>query len=175
MTPKRGERYSLDLKASDPALGSDARFVQARADAKVIRSFADDYRVLLRGSLGTTLVEDVQRLPASLRFFAGGDQSVRGYDYNALGPVDDNGDVVGGRVLAVGSVELERHLFGKWSAAAFYDVGNAINDWGQPLKQGVGVGVRWLSPVGPIRVDLAVAVDEPGQPLQLHVNMGPDL
>ncbi|RCX26377.1 autotransporter assembly complex protein TamA [Thioalbus denitrificans] len=175
MRPRRGRRLGLEVKGSDPALGSDARFLQGRVDAKFIEPLGAGGRVLARGNLGATLVEDVESLPASLRFFAGGDQSVRGYGYNELGPENSAGDVIGGRFLLVGSVEYEHRITGNWSAAAFYDVGNALDDWDGELKQGVGAGLRWQSPVGPIRVDLAVAVSEPGTPLRLHFNMGPDL
>ena len=110
-----------------------------------------------------------------MRYFAGGDQSVRGYAYQALGPRDQFGHVLGGRSLLVGSVELEYRFLKKWGVAVFYDAGNAARNFSFSLKQGTGFGLRWLSPIGMVRADLAFAVSEPGRPLRLHLNIGPDL
>ena len=110
-----------------------------------------------------------------MRFFAGGAQSVRGYAYQSLGPLDDKGNVVGGKHLIIGSVEFEHRFENKWSVAAFYDGGNAIDDLEDKLARGAGFGVRWQSPVGPVRFDLASAITKDGKPWRLHINIGPDL
>ncbi len=173
--PRRGLGLSLDLRAALDKVFSDTSFLRARADGKVVRGLGSDYRVLARAAAGAALVGRVEDLPGSQRFYAGGDQSVRGYALDALGPKDDQGLVTGGRYLLVGSLELERRLFGNWSAAVFYDAGNAFNSLNTQIKRGAGVGVRWRSPVGLIRVDVASALSEPGHPLRLHVVIGPDL
>jgi translocation and assembly module TamA len=131
--------------------------------------------LITRLDIGRTGIDDFTQLPASLRFFAGGDQSVRGYSYNTLGPTDAQGAVVGGPHLLVGSVEYEHALASKWSAAVFFDQGNALNDFRDPLKKGAGVGVRWRTPIGQIRVDVAAALSEPGRPRRFHISIGPDL
>jgi translocation and assembly module TamA len=100
---------------------------------------------------------------------------VRGYSLDSLGPTDSRGKVSGGRYLLVGSVEYEHRLAGNWSLAAFYDAGNAFEPHQFEVKQGAGLGLRWLSPVGPVRVDVASALNEDGNPLRLHVVIGPDL
>jgi translocation and assembly module TamA len=174
-TPRRGDRVTLELKGTDTFLGSDTRFVQARLTGKLVRSLGERDRLLMRGEVGASVVGDFSELPASQRFYAGGDQSVRGYDYNSLGPLDANGDVTGGRHLMVGSLEYERRFFKKWGVAAFYDIGNAMNGFGDDLKHGAGIGLRWLTPIGPIRADLAVALDDPGGAIRLHLYLGPDL
>jgi len=100
---------------------------------------------------------------------------VRGYGYQRLGPTNADGEVIGGRHLLTGSVEYEIPLFGKWSAAAFVDSGNAydaIDDFDP--KTGVGLGIRWRSPIGPIRVDIAHPVDG-DENFRLHLTMGADL
>ena len=89
--------------------------------------------------------------------------------------VNAAGQVIGGEQLLVGSAEYEQRFTDKWSGAVFYDTGNAINNWQEALKDGVGFGVRWRSPIGPIRFDLAWAISEPGAPKRLHINVGPDL
>jgi translocation and assembly module TamA len=122
------------------------------------------------------LAQDLLELPASKRFFAGGDNSVRGYDLDELGPKDDEGNVIGGRYLAVLSLELERRIVGKWSAAVFLDAGNAFDpDYDTDLEYGAGFGVRWHSPVGPIRVDLAAGLSAENVEPRLHIVVGPEL
>ena len=132
-------------------------------------------RVILRGEAGVTIASEVTVLPASIRFFAGGDQSVRGYDYKELGPVDENGEVIGGRYLLVGSIEYDHRITDDWSVAAFLDAGNAFDDFDEPLEQGAGFGVRWRSPVGPVRLDIANAISKPGNHWRVHFTIGPDL
>ena len=117
----------------------------------------------------------LNELPPSVRFFAGGDQSVRGYGYNTLGPVNDQGIVVGGNHLLVGSLELEFSHTGSWSSAVFYDVGNAMDNFGDDLKRGTGVGVRYRSVIGMFRLDVASGLDKPGNPWRLHLSIGADL
>ena len=174
--PSRGWRFVFDLRGAHPALLSDREFVQLRGQAKMVSTLARHHRFILRGDVGNTRFESIRSLPTSVRFFTGGSQSVRGYDYNSLGPRDPQTDqVVGGSKLLVGSAEYEYRFTDTWSGATFIDVGNALNSWQEALKEGAGFGVRWISPVGPIRIDLAWAISEPGTPVQLHINVGPDL
>lgn len=171
----RGNRVSLDLRGAHKSVVSDASFAQLRMKAKWIRGLWRSGRVILRGEGGTSMVETFSELPASVRFFAGGDQSIRGYEYNSLGPTDENGDVVGGKHLMVGSLEIEHQFYKKWSAAVFYDLGNAIDELTDPYKKGVGGGIRWRSPVGQIRVDVALGLSKDHPSWRLHLTVGPDL
>ena len=173
--PSRGLRLLFDLSGATPELISDHEFVQLRMQAKGVASLGARHRFIARGDVGTTFLDPIRSLPTSLRYFAGGSQSVRGYAYDSLAPRNDQGQVVGGEHLLVGSLEYEYRFAEKWSGALFFDTGNAINDWQEPLKQGAGVGLRWISPVGPVRLDLAWAVSEPGAPIRVHLNVGPDL
>lgn len=100
---------------------------------------------------------------------------MRGYRYQSLGPTDDSGEVVGGRYLVLGSIEFEHYFTDRWGAAVFFDIGNAIDDLDEDLERGAGFGLRWKSPVGPVRVDLASAISKDGKPWRLHINIGPDL
>jgi len=110
-----------------------------------------------------------------LRFFAGGDQSVRGYDYQSLSPENSQGDKIGGQYLFAASVEYQYSFAERWRLAGFYDQGNTFNSLSTPsLKSAVGVGVRWVSPVGPLRLDLAHPLDGEGG-VRLHFSMGPEL
>ena len=131
--------------------------------------------MLLRAQAGASWVAAFSELPGSQRFFTGGDQSIRGYAYNSLGPTDAAGTVVGGRNLAVASVEYE-YLIGEiFSTALFYDAGNAFDPGDFTVMSGAGIGFRWYMPFGAIRIDIANAITEPGRPWRLHVTMGPDL
>ncbi|NKE73225.1 autotransporter assembly complex protein TamA [Candidatus Manganitrophus noduliformans] len=175
LNPRRGSRVSFTVRGTDEVLFSDIRLLQSEVRAKIIRPVRSSGRILLRGEFGWTSVSNFNDLPVSLRFFAGGDRSVRGYGYNTLGPENESGEVIGGRYLATGSVEYDYRIAEQWGVALFYDIGNAANDWDLNPQDSVGVGGRWYSPVGPIRVDLAYALDRPGFALRVHINMGPDL
>ncbi len=170
-----GLRFDIGVRGASKKVISDTDFVQASGGLKSIVSIGYGNRIITRGTLGTTWTQEFDQLPTSVRFFTGGSQSVRGYAYNSLGPVDANGKVVGGKNLLVGSIELEHSLNGKWGVALFYDAGNAIDSFNDKLERGAGFGIRWKSPVGPVRVDLASALSRNGHPWRLHINIGPDL
>ena len=171
----RGWRAQLDVRGSNEALASDVTFAQARAQAKVIEPLGARGRIVARLDVGTTWIEDFSTLPSSLRFYAGGDQSVRGYAYNSLGPKDEGGNVIGGPRLLVGSVEYEHRIFGKWSLATFFDSGNAVDSFDGPYFNGAGVGVHWRSPIGLIRLDVAWALTLEDRPWRVHFVIGPEL
>ena len=165
----------MDIKGTHPSLGSDVQLLQLRLQGKLIRPILENGRVTLRGDAGLTRIKDFTELPTSLRFFTGGDQSVRGYNYNSLSPTDSSGRALGGKQLLVGSAEYEYSWTEKWSSGIFFDIGNAVDDWAQKLKRGAGFGVRWKSPVGLIRVDLAWALSDMDNPWRFHLVIGPDL
>jgi translocation and assembly module TamA len=171
--------YSFTLAArGSPGLVSATSFLQARADAKWIRGIGLRQRIILRGSLGASTVGDFDKLPPDLRFFAGGDRSIRGYSFQTIGPQTVDGLVIGGRDLAVGSAEYEYYFTRDWGIATFVDAGDAFSGFNNfHTHIGTGVGVRWRSPVGMVRADLGVPVHDPdGQSgVALHLVIGPDL
>jgi translocation and assembly module TamA len=173
--PQRGSRLSLELRAATDAVVSDTSFLQAIARGKWIWSLPRGRRFLVRGDVGVTAKKDFDELPASVRFFAGGDNSVRGYDFEALGPVDAAGQVIGGSALAAGSFEFEQPLTARWSMALFVDSGNAFEGSRLDARTGAGFGARWQSPLGPIRLDLAHPFDDDTTDWRVHVSLGPDL
>jgi len=165
-----GLKLSLELRGTHPDLFSDSHFAQILTNGKWITRISEKSRLLLRGEAATTQFGELNTLPPSLRFFAGGDQSVRGYDYKSLSP-----DSLGGEQLLVGSAEYEWRFTSDWGAAIFTDAGNAMNNWTTPLAKSVGLGVRWYSPVGPLRVDLAQSISDPNLRPAWHIVIGPDL
>lgn len=174
MRPKKGHRLNLSLRGAVSALLSDTSFFQASAGFKWINRLGSG-RLLLRGEVGLTEVQAFEKLPASYRFFAGGDQSVRGYEYRSLAPRDSNGRVEGGRYLLSGGIEYEHPVTKDWSVAAFVDAGDAFDSLNTDLRRSLGIGVRWQSPVGPVRLDLAFPSDTREDDFRIHFSMGPDL
>lgn len=170
--------WSLNLAARSTAgtLLSTTRFSQITADATWINAFAGNNRLVLRGSAGVTWTGQFSALPPQLRFFAGGDRSVRGYAFQSIGPQNSYGRVIGGRNLLVGSSTVEHYFTPHWGIAAFVDVGNAFDGTDYRPKIGTGLGVRWVSPVGMIRVDLGTPIhDAQRHGVELHIVIGPDL
>ncbi len=174
LSPRRGYSWSTDLRGS-PGLISNTSFARIDLAGKLVFPLGERGRLLLRSRLGAMSVEDFTSLPTSERFFAGGDQSVRGYDYQSLAPEDASGDVVGGQYLAVGSIELDYLFVGNFGAAVFVDSGNAADDFLPSPKTGAGVGFRWRSPVGMLRIDVAHPFDDSDDNYRLHISIGPAL
>ncbi len=170
-----GLRFDIAMRGASEKLLSDTDFFQLSGGIKSISSLGYRNRIIARGRLGSIWTDEFEQLPSSVRFFAGGAQSVRGYAYQSLGPVDENGKVIGGRYLMIGSIEFEHSLNDKWGAAIFYDAGNAFDNLDDKLERGAGFGLRWKSPIGPVRVDIANAVSRDDRPWRLHINIGPDL
>ncbi|WP_408606020.1 autotransporter assembly complex protein TamA [Imhoffiella purpurea] len=178
----RGYRIKYTVLGAVQGLVSEASYLSGRLQFKWVRRFLEDYRLITRTDLGATWAESLEDLPASRRFYAGGDNSIRGWGFEALGPNDrKTNETVGGRYLAVGSLELERRIRGPWSAAVFTDFGNAFDpDYDQEFAQSAGLGLRWASPIGQVRLDLAFALskddeDDGFPPARLHIVIGPDL
>jgi translocation and assembly module TamA len=171
----RGRRMSLDLRGAHDKLLSDTSFFQATASAKWITPLGGATRLLVRADLGTTVTENLEQLPATVRYFTGGDTTVRGYGFETIGPVDDTGQVTGGKHLAVFSLEADWLVAGNWAVAAFADTGSAFNDSDIDFRSSVGVGLHWYSPVGPIRVDVGYPLNNSDENFELHITFGPDL
>ena len=175
--PAKGYRYALDVHGTHQYLGSDTALLQVIAEGSCLLPLPWRLSLHPRGRVGITVLSDpLTDLPPSLRFFAGGDQSVRGYSYQSLGPKNAAGQVVGGRHLLTTSVELERALFTAWGLSAFYDVGNAFDSFTNVrLFQGAGVGVHYYTAVGAINVYLARQIGVANPAFRVHVTMGFEL
>ena len=170
-----GTWLQLGLRGATDSVVSDTSFVQPRISAQVINSFENRHRLLLRATAATTWVDDFDQLPSSLRYYTGGDTSVRSYKFGSISPLDGNNEPEGGRHLLEASVEYEMPLKNNFSWAVFSDYGDAFND--EPdFRLGVGVGFRWQSPIGPIRFDIAQRAKSPGKgKVRVHFSLGPDL
>lgn len=176
LDPFKGYHLQFDVVGSHRAVLSDVDILHVNALAKGLFTLFGKHRFLGRVQFGGVATNHFEDVPPSLRFFAGGDQSVRGYGYETLSPENDNGVPVGGRYLLVGSGEYQYQFADKWRVALFVDHGNAINDLFDPLATGAGIGLRWISPVGSLRLDVAKGLNtELGGEWRIHFSMGPEL
>ena len=177
LRPRRGFRYALELRGTHQLLASDTALFQFLAEGSHLLPLPWRLSLHSRVNAGITLFNDPLRdIPPSLRFFTGGDQSVRGYSYKSLGPRDATGRVVGGTQLLTGSVELERALFKDWGVSLFYDLGNAFNSFAAvSLFQGAGVGLHYYTSLGALNLSVArpLGVDNPS--IHFHFTVGFEL
>lgn len=169
------QRYSVDY--SNTMWGSDINFIVMQAQDVWIRTLYDRHRFVVRGNLGWIEADNFSKVPPDLRFFAGGDRSIRGYKYKSISPKDDDGKLMGASKLATGSLEYQYNVSGKWWGAVFVDSGEAVSDIRESnFKTGAGLGVRWQSPVGPIKLDIARPIgDKEEHGLQFYIGLGPEL
>ncbi|MDO9180001.1 MAG: autotransporter assembly complex family protein [Agitococcus sp.] len=173
--PTSGDRQYYQMEFASPEVLSDADLLSLRAGWRLLRTYADRHQVGLRADVGSILSSDFEQVPLNMRFYAGGDQSVRGYDYKSLSPRDSSGVVVGASNLVSASTEYTYKLTPHWRLATFVDTGNAFDAVSEGLKVGTGVGVRWISPVGPVRLDVAWGISEDSPSPRIHFFMGPAL
>ena len=172
---ERGYWLLYELRFSYESPVSDTTFVQARAEAKWVQQLGDDGRLILRSRLGAMTVDDFDALPPELRFFSGGDRSIRGFDYEEIGETNAEGGVIGGQYRIEGGVEYEHYFLEKWGASVFVDAGDSFTS-AFSANVGAGIGLRWKSPVGLVRLDVAKpVVSDFDDEWRFHLVIGPDL
>lgn len=177
--PRNGIAATAMLRGGLESVGSDANFLQLHTTARWYKGLGPRSRLITRGELGHTFTDALVDMPPTLRFYAGGDRSIRGYEWREVGPripaIDGRkAFALGAKNVVTGSVEYEQYFNDSWGAAVFVDSGSAFDNTPK-LRTGVGVGVRWRSPVGPLRIDIARGLDDPDSGFQLYLNIGADL
>lgn len=177
--PRRGIGGSLSLGGGLEGAGSDASFAQIHARATWFKGLGERNRLIVRGELGHTYTDVLVNLPPSLRYYAGGDRSIRGYEYREVGPripatPGRKAYSLGARNVVTASVEFEHYFTDTWGGAVFVDSGDAFNGTSPDWRTGVGVGVRYKSPVGAIKFDLARGLDDPDSPFTIGLSIGAD-
>ncbi len=183
--PRSGVGGSLALRSGVEGAGSDASFAQLHARATTFKGLGQDARLILRAEAGYTWTSALVDMPPSLRFYAGGDRSIRGYEWREVGPRltryerDEDGSLretgylaTGARNVVTASIEYERYFLGDWGAAVFVDSGSAFDSTSPDWHTGVGIGARWRSPVGPLRLDIARGLDDPDSPFTIGLSIG---
>lgn len=174
--PRYAWRLGINLTGASQSIASTESFLQTQLTATLILPLFERDRLLLRSRLGRTLIDDFSVLPKQLRFYAGGDSSVRGYEFESLAPHNESGSLTGGDSLVFGSVEYEHYFNPMIGVAVFWDAGNAFfAEDAIELVHGAGVGLRLNLPFGVFRFDVANALSKPGRPWRLHVTLRPDL
>lgn len=176
---KHARQLQVGIQGSTEMLGSNTSFAQLQLNGKFIEGLNNNGRLLAQVAMGFTKakvavnLKDIKlyKLPESLHFKTGGDYSVRGYEFEQLRGTSG----LGAAYLFYSSIEYEHLIVDKWSIATFVDSGNVFEDISKmKLKNSAGFGVRWQSPVGPVKIDIAWALQEPYKPYRIHFNIGPD-
>ncbi len=188
LDPTDGLRQLYLLEHADSAWGSSQRITRFRSQLRAVYTPVERHRLTARADVGINVIndDDLLNLAPSLRFFAGGDQSIRGYSYQSLGPkitVDDGEGgttelLVGGRYLLVGSMEYQYYLTPTWRLAAFVDGGSAFDtneSEAIDFEASFGGGVHWISPVGPIKIEVGYGFTDPDASPMLHISIGAEL
>ena len=172
--PGRGFRYAFDLRGTHTILGSTTQLLQLIAEGSHVLSLPWRLSVLTGARIGVTFFSDpLQDLPPSLRFFAGGDQSVRGYAYQSLGPRDSTGQVVGGKHLFTGHIDLQRAILDDWAISVFYNAGNAFDSFiDVRLFQAAGAGIHYYTPVGALNLFVARQIQKDDPEYRIHFTVG---
>lgn len=177
VNPSRGFKQNYKIQLGSKSLLSDADMAIVNANWKFLYSLGqnNDHQFLGGLGLGYIFTNDFERVPYNLRFFAGGDQSIRGFDYKSLSPMEYDFKI-GGQASGVATLEYNYQFKEGWRAAIFGDYGNAYDEkFSNESEYGVGLGIRWASPIGPIRLDVASGISDPGHPIRLHFFIGPQL
>lgn len=173
--PHWGDKQSATLEVADPLWGSDLQLTRLYGESMWIRSLNEDNRFITRLTAGALFTDASEKVPPTLRFFAGGDNSIRGYSYQSISPKDANNSLIGGNYITTASLEYNYRVTGDWWAAFFVDGGDAWSDYKPEWKNAAGIGVRWESPVGPVRLDIAHGFDNPKNNFTIHFGLGPEL
>ena len=175
-----GTRLEVNIQGGLGTLLSETDFIQTDILGKWIAPINQATRFIVVGNIGVTAIKNFHELPLSLRFFAGGDKSVRGFAYHSIGPtiIDNAGNTVvtGGKYLLATTLELERKIYSELSAAVFVDTGNAMNTWNSRFASGAGAGIRWSTPIGSFKLDIAKQIAQiQNNKVRIHLNFGTDL
>jgi translocation and assembly module TamA len=177
LTPRKGYAWEIGGRLASEALVADTDYGQVFSRLTWLIPQGERGRFKLRGEVGAMTVGNFDALPPDLRFYAGGDRSLRGFDYHEIGEVSANGNIIGGEYIAVVSGEYEYYFTENWGAGVFVDAGDAFIG-GFSLNVGAGLGIRWRSPVGPVRIDVGFPVQSElptATSWRLHVLLGPDI
>ncbi|WP_052771979.1 autotransporter assembly complex protein TamA [Vibrio mexicanus] len=163
--------HRLSLEYSDPNLLSDTRLLRLTGDTHFKWAISSKQNIQISGRWGANMASDIHRVPSSLRFFAGGTNSLRGYKFDSISPTDSNGELTGGLNLATVAVDYQRQLFSSLWGGVFFDMGDSFNDkpdW----KRGTGLSLEWQTKYLPIKLDVAKGLDSEEDELRLHLSFG---
>lgn len=165
INPEQGSRFTLEVSSSPP--GVETEFVQTELTGKWMYPPSPYQFLIVRGDIGVIYASDYENtFPLSMRYFAGGYGSVRGYSYQSMGP---------GKYLKVVSAEIQQRIVGDFFLGLFVDAGTATNDLTQPLERGIGIDFIYRTSVGPLSISIAQANTQPDKPIRIEFNFGTNL
>ena len=170
-----GQAVSFQLMGGSKRVLSSIDFLKAVGKFRYLRAVSDRNTLISSLQYGAIHSNDNDRVPTSQRFFAGGDNTVRGFAFREISPRNSDDEAIGGRFLEVLSLEYDYRFRDLWSAAIFTDAGRAFNSFSAGYSVGAGVGIRWQSPVGPFRIDIATPIsDNDTGSVRFHLSLGAD-
>jgi len=174
--PYKGYQHLFSIEFTDQIWGADVDMAKLQTHSKFVYSIDKTHFLITRLDLGAIWVNDILSVPASMRFFAGGSQSIRGFKYERVAPLDDSQQLIGGRYLTVASLEYGYKFAEDWRSSIFIDGGTATNDYSEDMSIGVGVGMRWLTVIGPVTIDVGFPVQgRTDDNFNIHLNVGPEI
>lgn len=176
--PTLGKTRLIKIKGAHEDAGSDVSFAQVYYLEKWLHTFENQFKTLLRLELGATLPRSDDKLPLSQRFFAGGDTSLRGFGYRSLpAEIDKDGlrQPVGGSYLAIGSIELSKTIYKQLGVHIFADAGNAFRSSSDNIQLGLGTGISYNTPFGPIKLSVAKPMTNAANSWRIHASFGPEI
>jgi translocation and assembly module TamA len=179
LDPTEGVRATFSVTPTQSMGQPSATFFIMQAAGSTYLDLLQDGRsvIALRGLVGQASGVGVFGLPPDQRFYAGGSGTVRGYRYQSIGPHFADNKPTGGTAIATGTVEFRQRILGNYGVAAFVDAGQVSAD-GAPFtsswRVGAGVGARYYTPIGPLRVDIAVPLNKQsgGDSFELYIGIG---
>ena len=174
-TPTSGYQWLLSAEFGLKDMFSTTNIVRVQIQNAWLQTYLDRHLLFFKANIGAMLVDDINNVPFSLRFYAGGDQSVRGFAYQSISPEDEAGRLIGGKYLMTGTVEYNYQFAESWRAALFVDSGTATNDFTDRVEVGAGFGIRYLTPVGPVRIDHAWGLTKESKSTRLSITIGPEI
>ena len=169
-----GDKKLVSLEVSNDLWFSSDDLVKGYGQTKLLRSY-QGHQFVTYAELGAVYADSIYDVPSSMRFFTGGDQSVRGYNYESIAPKDEQGYLLGGLYLAVASLEYRFSISENWKLALFTDAGTATEDFSEDISSSARLGVVWTYPVGPISFYLAKPFTHNTDSLAFHFIIGPEL
>ncbi|MEZ8639015.1 autotransporter assembly complex family protein [Vibrio splendidus] len=165
-------RHIYSIEYSDPNLFSDSRLLRLEGNSVVSWDISDSQKLHFRSNVGINIAKSLSDVPSSLRYFAGGDGSLRGYGYESISPKDDNGELTGARYMLTAGLEYQHQIYRSIWMGAFLDAGDAFDQQAY-WKRGTGVSLIWNSQLMPVKLDFAYGLDAPeGDEFRIHFSLG---